>query len=361
MRAKSPSRARSEAICCLVLYAAFFPLAHIPCVDSASDDLAARRLQIGQMTPAEQQDLLRRQERFATLPPEEQQRLRELQASLDADPHARQLEQVLKHYHEWLKTLSPGQRAELADLGPADRVAQIKRIRQQQESARRQARQAEVLSPTDVRELVRWAEEILWEHREPYLEKMPPERREAFEHFELPRQRRALLYFAFQRANQPGSGGMNAMNVVEQKDIDRLTEKLSPDAKEALAKAPGLPAERRIVGGWIGPALHRLETHQAVRKLAPWVDDELVQFFQKELKRPDRERLLKMPREQMVAELRKLYFEREQTDGRISPDSGAPGRFRDLPPGDRFKGPRKNGEHPPSTDNPSKGDRESKP
>ncbi|HEV3137664.1 MAG TPA: hypothetical protein VGZ26_07160, partial [Pirellulales bacterium] len=127
-------------------------------VGSASDDLAGRRLQIEHMTPAEQQDLLRRQERFSTLPLEEQQRLRSLQASLDADPHARQLEQVLKHYHEWLKTLSPGQRAELADLGPADRVARIKRIRQQQEFARQQARRAELLSTKDVQEIVRWSE-----------------------------------------------------------------------------------------------------------------------------------------------------------------------------------------------------------
>lgn len=325
----------------------------------ASDDLAARRLEIEKMTPAEQQDLLRRQERFATLPTEEQRRLRELQTALDADPHAKQLQQVLKQYHEWLKTLSSSQRAELADLGPADRVAQIKQIMQQQEAARQQFRRAELLSPKDAQEIVRWIEDILWAHRERLVAQMSPQRREAFEHFELPRQRRALLYFAYQQARRTGSGG--ALNVVQQSDIDRLAEELSPGAKEALNQAQGLPAERRIVGGWIGPALHRLETQQAVRKVAPWVDDEIVRFFQNELKRPERERLLKMPREQMVAELRKMYFERERPDVDMPTGPGPPARFRDMQSGDRFKGPRKSGQPDVSTDKEPKTESEPKP
>jgi hypothetical protein len=329
-----------------------------PALGLDTDDLAARRFQIEQMTPAEQQDLLRRQERFATLPPEEQQRLRSLQASLDADPHARHLELVLKHYHEWLKTLSPGQRAELAELRPADRVAQIKRIKQQQEAARQQARRAELLSPTDVTAIVRWTEDLLWAHRERFLAQMPSARREAFERLEPSRHRHALLYFAYENARKPGS---SAMSLVEQENIDQLAEKLSPAAKGALAEGAGLPAERRIVAGWIGVAMHRMETQQAVRKLAPWVDDELMRFFKNELKRPDRERLLRMSREQMVAELRKMYFEREQTEGGMSPSAGTQGRFRDLPPGDRFKGPRNAGGPPTSTDNPPKAEIESKP
>src|SRR4051812_11254490 len=43
---------------------------------SRSEDLDARRAQVSRMQPSEQQDLLRRQERFLALPVEEQNRLR---------------------------------------------------------------------------------------------------------------------------------------------------------------------------------------------------------------------------------------------------------------------------------------------
>ena len=89
-----------------------------------------------------------------------------------------------------------------------------------------------MLSTTDATEIVRWTEDLLWAHRERYLAQMQPGRREAFEHLELPRQRHALLYFAYEHARKPG---FNAMGLIDQEDFDRLAEKLSPAAKAALA------------------------------------------------------------------------------------------------------------------------------
>ena len=50
--------------------------------------------QIAHLQPAEQQSLLRKQERFHSLPPAEQERLRTLQATIDADPHADKLQRI---------------------------------------------------------------------------------------------------------------------------------------------------------------------------------------------------------------------------------------------------------------------------
>src|SRR4051812_25987294 len=59
--------------------------------DSRSEGLDERREQVSRMQPSEQQELLRRQERFLALPVEEQNRLRKLQTQLDADPNSERL------------------------------------------------------------------------------------------------------------------------------------------------------------------------------------------------------------------------------------------------------------------------------
>jgi Protein of unknown function (DUF3106) len=356
LRGEPPRTARDESAARLApRSASLLIVVAVFVAGGASSELAARRSHIEKMTPAEQEDLLRRQERFATLPPEEQRRLRELQASIDADPHALQLQHVLKNYHEWLKTLSPSQRAELADLGPADRVAQIKRVKQQQDTAREQARQAEVLTSKDMQEIVRWTEDLLWAHRDRFVPEMLPARREGFEQMEPAKQRQALLYFMYDRSRRGGTPG--TMSLVHQKDIDRLMEKLSPAAKEALAHGAGVPSQKRIVLGWIGTAMHRVEARPGFRKLPSWVDSDLVHFFQNDLKPAERERLLKLPREQMMEELRKIYSDREGIEPGISPAAPGGARYRGGSPGERHKGPRGGARGNPSAES-SKAEKE---
>ena len=154
----------------------------------AGNDREARRSQIASLQPAEQQELLRKQERFNALPVEEQDRLRSLQAALDADPNAERLHQVLIHFHEWLKTLTPSQRAELADLPPQQRVQAIQRLQKQQQMARDRTHRTELLSREDVRKIVRWAEAAAWTRREDLLAGLPPEQRKRFEKMDVSRQ-----------------------------------------------------------------------------------------------------------------------------------------------------------------------------
>jgi hypothetical protein len=302
----------------------------------AGDDLAARRSQIERLQPAEQQELLRKQERFSELPLEEQDRLRSLQAALDADANAEKLQQVLLRYHEWLKTLTPSQRSELALLQPKERVQQIKRIQRQQQAAREQARRVELLSNQDMRTVVRWTEDLAWELRDRLLANMPEPQRRNFDKGNEQRQRRILLYRALslERGRRPRSGA--PLLAIDQPDIDRLAAELSEPARQELAQAGGLPAQRRVVTGWIGTAVHRLEPGHAGRKLGPLAGEDLVQFLQKDVPLPQRERLLNMPREQMLEELRGMYFERGRGD------TGYPGGPRppwlDGKPSDRSKG-----------------------
>ncbi len=306
----------------------------------ADDDMEARRLQISKMSPTEQQELLRKQERFLALPPAEQDRLRALQTAVDADAHSQKLHEILVHYHEWLKTLTPAQRAELADSPPEERVIQIKRLKMQQHIAAQQQHLAELLTSEDFREILRWTEGVVWAHREPLFAEMPANRRETMQKLDVPQQRRALMAYAFERTRR-GSGS-SSMSIVSEKDIAKLSEKLSDQAKAELAQATDLQAQRRMLGGWMRMAMHRLETWQAARRLAPLVGEDLVQFFQHDLKQQQREHLLKMPQEQMREELRRMYLEHQRADigfsalddpsrfDRNAPERG-PGGFRGRP------------------------------
>lgn len=328
----------------------------------ADDSLAARRLQIERLQPAEQQDLLRKQERFAELPLEEQDRLRALQEALDADKNAEKLHQVLVRYHEWLKTLTPTQRAELADLPPKERVQAIGRIQRQQHAAREQAHRAELLSSQDVRAIVGWAEDVAWKRRDRVLEKMPEKQRKNFEKANEQRQRRMLLYtiLALERPRRSGGGG--ALLAVGPGEIERLAAKLSEPARQELTQATAGPAQRKIISGWVGTALHRTEPWHATRKLGPLAGDDLVEFWQSDVPLSQRERLLKMPREQMLEELRGMYFKRGHGDLGLPGGSNPPrldGRSSDRPKG----GHRGKGGHPqePATPPPSKPDAQSQP
>ena len=280
----------------------------------AADDLAARRVEIAGMQPGEQQELLRKQERFASLSVEEQDRLRALQAAIDADPNGKRLHELLVHYHEWLKTLSPSQREELSELPPKERVQLIKKIQQQQHARQEQARAAQLLSKQDMLEIVRWTEDFAWKNRDRLLEHMPEKQRKNFDGADLSGQRRMLLFRALATERARRSGGGPPAFTIEQADIEELTAKLSEPARQELAGAGDLPARRRLVGGWIG---------MAGRRLGPLASEDLVQFLQNEVPIAERDRLLKLPREQMLEELRAMYFQRGRGEG--DPLPGGPG------------------------------------
>lgn len=310
-------------------FSCFFCLVALAASGRADDPLDERRAQIARLQPAEQEELLRKQERFAALPAEEQQRLRAFQAALDADKDAERLEQVLVRYHEWLKTLTPSQRAKLAELPPAERVAEIKRIQKQQNEARERMHRADLLSWVDMKEMLNWTEDFVWSRRQDLLADMSKEQRQRFEKWERQKQRRALLLRAFERSRREGPG---ALATLDQADIDGLAGKLSDKPRQALSDAATLSDKRRLVGGWIGTSMHRLDPWPSSRKQGSLVVEDLLQYLQNEVPPTDRERLLKMPRDKMLEELRGMYFERSRYGG-----PGGPPRF-DGRPGDRPKG-----------------------
>jgi hypothetical protein len=269
---------------------------------SQSEELAARQTRIAGLDAGKQQDLLRKFERFEALSAAEQQRLRDLQAQITADPHSQQLLLVLERYHEWLKTITTPQRAKLAELPAKERVDQIEAIQRE----RRDAQRLEPLNRQDMREIGRWIDELVERHRKELVAGIPQRYREWYNRqTDADAKRMALVFRLFGR-----SRGDEQDSKVTEQDVQRLTEKLSDSARAELAKADSPEAQRSVVRGWVFASLRRSSSWQRERRGNPVVGDELLQFLQTEVPPAERERLLKKPREEMLQELRKMYFER---------------------------------------------------
>ncbi len=336
--ATSPVRRAVVLVCALLALAA----TGNPNGDSLSaEELAARRARIAAMDPDKQQDLLRKFERFSALPEEEQQRLRALQAAITADPSSERLLLVLERYHEWLKTINTTQRAKLAEMPVKERIEAIEHLRRTQRDAQR----LEPLTRDDMRDIRRWVDELVELHRDELVAGIHGRARDWYNRQSDPSSKHmALVYRLFGRSR----GGDESK--VSQQDLDRLTQKLSESARGELAEAGTLEEQRRLVRGWIFASLRRSSEWRSGRRNNPVVGEELLQFLQTEVPPAERERLLQKPREEMLQELRKMYFERSggpprgSFDGRSGRDR--PEYRRGRPDGPRGESPERPGEKP---------------
>jgi hypothetical protein len=313
---------------------------------SPADDLALRRQQIANMSLSEQQQLLRSQQRFNELSAADQERMRTLHADLKADPNQARLQQVLERYHEWLKTLSPEQRAELEGLAAEARIKRIRELmtRQREEHNRRRPRfGGPSLPKEDQQAIYSWFSDLVWQHRREILAEIPEARREQVERLDEAMQRKALLFTAVQR-------GRADRFLIEPADYERLLTELTPETRDKLARAPSPQQKKRLARDWISQAIMaRMGSYSMRRAMASISGDELQTTFES-LPEAERQRLMRMPRDQMQEELKHLLMQREsRPDGPPPfdrppmgsfgpPDHGRPGWERH--PGGPPRGPR---------------------
>jgi hypothetical protein len=311
-----------------------------PPAATAEEDPSSRRESLAQLQPHEQQELLRKYERFRAIPPEEQQRLRDLQAQISANPDSQRLHQVLARYHAWLKTITPSQRAALADLPPDERVAQIKLIQRRQEDAQR----LQPLTREDRGKIRRWIDALIDQHRAELVAGISERYRKWFDDADPLQKRMALVYIIFGRSRDDAIESR-----VTQDDINRLAAELSPTARAELDKADTLEAQGKLVRGWIFATLRRYDSWQSGRRENPVVGEELLQFLQNDVPQAERERLLKMPREEMLRELRRMYFEQGRGPRRGPEGFRSPGGPRRREPDARPGPPRPPAANAPPT------------
>jgi hypothetical protein len=300
-----------------------------PAAIRRSDDLLEERLaRVEQMDTAAKERLWERAERFYQLPQAEQERLRKLHESVEHDPQAEELRAVMKHYYEWLKTVPEAWRMELLGLPPARRIDQIKRIKAEQ--ARKEAKapkkpaadeiRQEILraqvraggrraAPRDVDTLDQWMFDYAARHGPKKVEELPePLRTEA-------RQEMARIKAPAFAARVPAlvwlrsQLGKNARPLpLSVDELANLRARLvTPALKEHLQSLS--EAEQRQVLSTLMKRL--LDWHFANHRFGQsWLavgDDELADFLEK-LDPEQRDKLLRLPNDEMQRELVVRYW-----------------------------------------------------
>ncbi len=249
------------------------------------------------MSAAEKKELQSKQERFYRLDEKEQDRLRRLHEELWQDPEAARLEKVLQRYASWLQTLPSGQRADLLSLPPSDRVAEIKRLLQEQSASRMRSYVSRKLSDGDLRTIAGWMEDIV-KRREPEILERWPMLQEHLAQIPDPKRRMQALVIMAQRI---GPGSRRDWLKPTAEDIERLKSRLSPEAQEDLEKAKSEGRLSELAEAWMRAAMFS-------RFTGPPVDrEQLRRFYADDLDPDQRAYLESLPPERMQSELQRMY------------------------------------------------------
>ncbi|MFO7908256.1 MAG: hypothetical protein ACQESR_03465 [Planctomycetota bacterium] len=307
--------------------------------------LDQRRAQLQQMSDAEKTRLLEKKERFEALSAAEQDRYRVLHEKLVDDPRYEELRATLQRYSDWFKTITPTDRAELAKLGPEDRLARVRELMDEQATERFRLmvnqvfKSKNLLNRQDLDVICEWTDTFLRGHADEILATMPDQERFAKmrAQFDPDRHMHWLRFLYFRHhpmrfrgpppsdrpssfpprggARSEGERGRKAEPTSAEAEEDlfdklpepspdevaKLKSQVSREARDVLEKATEEGERTRIIQNWMRAAF-------LSRIMPPVNRKELDRFVRESLSKDEREWLESMPRDRMYHELRKLYF-----------------------------------------------------
>lgn len=241
------------------------------------------------LSPEEKNALLQKKERFEALPAEEQQRLRELNTAIASSGQSEKLHSTLDRYHEWLKSLTTKQRADLLELPLELRIDRIKELMQQQERDRLRALGGKQLPEADIDAIFDWLEDFMKQHEEKYLERLPEDYRKRLRDQDEVSRRRSLMRGIIMR------GPRSDFPLPMREDLDRLLPTLSGETRSALESAKTAEEKQQLARQWIFSAM--------ISKVLPSASDEDLRKVFNELTPEQRERLERKSPEDVKREL----------------------------------------------------------
>jgi hypothetical protein len=290
---------------------------------------AERRARIEQMSPHEKQQLGQKKERFENLTEAERRQIRSLHSELATREDGSQLREIALRYAEWLKTLTPKERADLLASPPSERLEQIRRLKEKQQAERVRELVKASLKPEDIRSIFAWLGEYAEAHEGELLAMLDSEAEQNVRRIPDPVRRRMWLFRALQwRPDKP------RLPRPTDAELESLRNRLSPDARQVFDGVADVEKKLPLVLTWVQAAAMTRAPHKVSR-------EELEKFISERLDRRERDRLDQMPREQMEQELTRMYwahkFRNRQGEFRPPPfwrPDGRPGRHRggDGPP-----------------------------
>ncbi len=301
----------------------------------AEDELQQRRDRLQAMSAAEKEDLRRKERRFYELPTEEQTQLRELHAEITTATDSDKLQAVMTRYYEWLKTLRPGERAEVLSLSPDKRIDKIRCMLEEQSIQRFQRMAASQLEPSDVTLIFRWINDYVTNHEAELMASLPEDKRKFAENNS--RARRFMLTGALlqQQADRL---------IITDEEVHDLQSGLSRQAQEILQKEQDRKQKIRIIRGWMEAAASSMFRNSGP-PTAPVSNEELTRFLDQEVSERDRAYLDGLPAERFRREAERFYHfykyrrERDRSGGHSGPPDD-PNRSRGFRPGSEKPGER---------------------
>jgi anti-sigma factor RsiW len=302
-------------------------------IGAASDpSFTARREWIASLTPDRKADLAAQQDRFEELPDGERRQLQDLEHEIAAADDVVKLQRTMSAYGQWLTRQSSSVQSRLRNLAIDDeRIRDIRDIMQREDRLATQK-----LSPEDAKKLHAVILAIYDERREEF--------REAMRRFSNNDRPRGL------EGNRDAMALVAVTWALRNQDPDdrtqrRIVEQLSPAAQDQLKRFARSDDERRA----------RYQLWQWMREaMRPKREaDNIERFFASELlTNEQRVRLLSLPRDEMDAELERMFLGAQlggQRGAEWFGDFDRPG----PPPGDGpFRGPPGGQFGPPPPDGP---------
>jgi hypothetical protein len=312
-----------------------------------------------EMTP-DQKELLRRNKvQFDGLGAEEQQRLRELHLAITTDSNAKALADTVTRYNRWLATLDPTDRDKLLDMkDPAQKIARIKELMQQQEKRRFDQYFAN-LPEEDRKTIYRWLGEFVAAHADEIREKLPPPVRQRIADAPDEEVRRREIFGSWQRFRREFNLPLPSAD-----DYNELFKRFSAETQKTIESSAASelskePAEERTPERQL--AFQQRKMEELVRtalysRFFPQIGlEELLKYYAAMKPDDERRKLLEGKEgEELRRELQRMY-NWEHGVGRGWPP-GRPGMKvlirRDGKSDERFEG-KDRGPPPPPVERPN--------
>lgn len=268
------------------------------------DPWAQARQSIAALDEAGRAELAADWERFQKLSLDEQKRLRQLQATIEADPDPESLRKALADYEQWKAVLSPQQSASLVGLSPTERIDRVRVLGEEQ-----LVRAARALSPADVKAVIAWLEAEVDKFQDRLIAAVPQPARARLESLGR-RERNITLILA--ALNLRGGGvqmGPRFENLPPQSLVE-LRERLSPPAQQAWDATHTVDDRKQLLAEWIRQAAAK--TYGVREGLAGQRigNADLKTFFETELSEAERSRFLALPADEMSIQLKQEYLRR---------------------------------------------------
>jgi hypothetical protein len=274
---------------------------------NAEETLSQRRERIEQMSPADKDELRRKQQRFNALDLARQTQLRELHTTLAADPKTDELQAVMRRYHAWLKTLTATQRAELRNLGPDQkkRIARVRQLMAQQERQRydpsdrpgprrkdrpggpfRHHGPTTDISPEQMRRLYQWINDYVAHHEDELIQSLPKEMRKSLKTHGQSRGRRGMLLHRWFWATH----GEKQLPMND-REMQELTKLLPSSVERRLRQVDDRQTRQKLLQGELAAmtaTMMRKMGRAAAARISP---ERLWKFYEEELTDEDRAEL----------------------------------------------------------------------